>query len=63
MWSLGVCLYKMLTGSYPYSKEDIKNFQLINQEKTLTFPPSASPEVKSLVKKLLRINPIERLKI
>lgn len=38
MWSLGVCLYKMLTGSYPYSKDDIKNFDKIYQEKILTFP-------------------------
>ena len=35
MWSLGVCLYKMLTGNYPYSKEEIKNFKERTQEKYL----------------------------
>jgi serine/threonine protein kinase len=61
-WYLcGVFLYEIVTGQVPYYSRD-RDTMLSNIIKApLTFPTYLSPEVKNLLKLLLRRNPQRRL--
>ena len=65
MWSCGVILYILLCGYMPFNAPDPYTTELLIQMGKYTFPPeewdSISPEAKTLVKKLLAMNPDRRL--
>ena len=65
IWSLGVLLYAMLFGNFPFkaSKQE-KLFELIN-EANLVFPKNieVSDEVKNLLLKIIVIDPSKRLSL
>ena len=65
IWSLGVLLYVMLFGYFPFkANKENKLFELINEGK-ITFPTyiDVSDEVKKLILKILVIKPNKRLSL
>uniref|UniRef100_W5MHZ6 Tribbles pseudokinase 3 n=1 Tax=Lepisosteus oculatus TaxID=7918 RepID=W5MHZ6_LEPOC len=60
-WSLGVVLYTMLVGRYPF--QDVEPAALFNKIRRGVFsvPESLSPRAKCLVRCVLRKSPAERL--
>jgi len=63
MWSLGVILYTMLFGQYPF--HDTVASQLFGKIRRgyYTVPDSVSPPARCLVRSLLRTEPAERLTV
>ncbi|KAJ9443450.1 CBL-interacting serine/threonine-protein kinase 3 [Diplonema papillatum] len=67
IWSLGVCLYVMLAGVFPFStgknttERDI--FELLETMEEVEMPSNCSPEAVSLLSKLLQKNPANRIDI
>ncbi|XP_076860367.1 tribbles homolog 3 [Brachyhypopomus gauderio] len=61
VWSLGVVLYTMLVGRYPF--QDVEPAALFSKIRrgAFTIPESLSPRAKSLVCCMLRKSPSERL--
>ncbi|KAJ8259567.1 hypothetical protein GJAV_G00170910 [Gymnothorax javanicus] len=61
VWSLGVVLYTMLVGRYPF--QDVEPAALFSKIRrgVFTVPESLSPRAKCLVRCLLRKTPAERL--
>lgn len=63
IWSLGVILYEMITGVCPF--EDKTIFRLMNkiEKEELVFPDNIeiSKKTQELIRKILKINPIERI--
>ena len=65
IWSLGVLLYTMLYGKFPFkSKKEEELFELINKAK-LVFPTNVniSDEAKKLLMKIIVIKPSKRLSL
>lgn len=66
LWSLGVLIYEFLIGVPPFETETQDETYARIREGTLAWPKSSmgpSAEAKSLVEKLLRVNPKERLPV
>lgn len=56
VWALGILLYKMITGNFPFRGSDDKElYRRINSGK-IEFPSNISPQGRSLVSKLLKVN-------
>ena len=63
VWSLGILLYAMLYGRFPFkAKDDKKLFELINKAE-IKFPENifVSENTKNLLKKILNVEPKLRL--
>jgi 5'-AMP-activated protein kinase catalytic alpha subunit len=63
IWSCGVVLYMMLTGSYPFADKNRRELynQIVYQEPQ--YPPFLSPMVKDLLAAMLMKNPEDRIGI
>lgn len=61
IWSVGCIIYKLLTGSVPFTgTNSFLVFQkILNRE--LDYPEYLTPEAKSLIDSMLVINPKDRL--
>ncbi|OHT09487.1 hypothetical protein TRFO_04576 [Tritrichomonas foetus] len=63
IWSLGILLYYMMTGNYPFYENNIKKLMTMIVENEVTFPPDMSPECQDLISQMLQKNPIYRITI
>ncbi|KAJ3036016.1 Serine/threonine-protein kinase [Rhizophlyctis rosea] len=64
-WALGVTLFKMVTGTYPYRdpenpKEDFEPFFDYIERSEVVYPSTLSPDAVDLIKKLLDKSPRHR---
>jgi len=63
IWSCGIILYAMLTGTLPFEDDD--NTVLVNKITTAKFnaPTNISLEARDLLSKILKVHPLERISI
>lgn len=61
VWSLGVMLYTMLVGRYPFHDSDPSALFGKIRRGQFSVPPVLSPKARCLIKNLLRRDPLERL--
>ena len=61
LWSLGVLLYAMLYGTVPFKANNMEALHSLIRKGEFDFPKEASEEAKSLISKLIVVNPKERL--
>jgi len=57
IWSVGVCLFKMVTGDYPFDKIDS------TLRGGYTMPPELSSTCQDLIRNILLVNPENRISI
>lgn len=63
VWSLGVVLYTMLIGQYPFHDTDVGILFKKIRQGYYTIPETISPRVKCLIKNTLRTKPSDRLTV
>lgn len=63
LWSLGVVLYAMLCGTVPFKAPNMKELHVLIKKGDYKFPVEISEESKDLIRKLLVLNPEDRLSI
>lgn len=60
VWSLGVMLYVMLCGGYPFEDDNIMRLKRKVCSGLLYIPPEISPATANLLRSMLTVNPEER---
>ncbi|KAJ1916969.1 Ribosomal protein S6 kinase beta-2 [Tieghemiomyces parasiticus] len=60
-WSLGILLFDMITGAPPFTGSNRETVMSAIRRKEVKFPAFVSPEARSLIKDLLRKDPLQRL--
>lgn len=63
IWSLGVLLYELIHKEAPYKGRSLSEITKSLSKSHIEFGPSAHPEAKDLILKILRTNPTDRLSI
>lgn len=61
MWSLGVILYTMLLGRYPFNDEDHSHLFMKITNGKFFIPTTVSPKARCLIRSLLQLEPQNRL--
>lgn len=61
VWSLGVCLYAMLTALLPFTPQNTNHRQLIEEATKLTFPGNFSSACQDLIKRMFEVRPQNRM--
>ena len=60
VWSLGICLYAILTATLPFSSKNCSFRMLVEEVSRFKYPPNFSPALVDLLKKMLEISPSNR---
>ena len=62
VWSLGVLLFIMLTGTIPFLSSDVKSLPHIIRKGEYKYPPNSkvSALARDLIYKMLNVNPAKR---
>ena len=63
IWSMGVCLYLMIVGDFPFQGKDLRELVRNILKSNFTVPDYVSPLFKDLIYKILEKNPDNRLTI
>lgn len=65
VWSLGITIYTMLTGTIPFHARETDELHALILEGVFDFPntPKLSPEIKDLLKRILVLDPMARLSL
>lgn len=63
IWSLGVLLFKLVTGYYPFYGNTMEELEYRITKLMINWPKNMNPEAKDLISKILKLNPKERPKI
>lgn len=62
-WSSGVVLYAMVMGYLPFEDTNVHNLYIKIKKGEFKIPDWLSEELKDLLRKVLNVNPVERLSI
>ena len=63
VWATGVLAYELVVGKPPFETETKLGTKRRILKAPLTFPDHVTPSARDLIKKLMRKNPIRRLKL
>lgn len=65
VWSLGITIYTMLTGTIPFQARETEQLHALILEGVFDFPehPKLSNEAKDLLRRILVLDPLERLSL
>jgi len=61
MWSQGIVLYTMLSGTVPYRGSSLQELLESVMSKEIVYPPFISQSAKDLIQKLLQVDPLKRI--
>jgi MAP/microtubule affinity-regulating kinase len=53
VWALGICLYKLLTGKFPFTGKSDEELNRNLKEKVVNYPDYLSAEATELLQKML----------
>jgi serine/threonine protein kinase len=63
VWSLGIVLYIMLTGEFPFYSQDQDELERRVQHSQIKYPKTISLKVQNLLEKLLQKDPLQRISV
>ena len=63
VWSLGVLLYAMLTGTVPFKAPNLEELHALILKGSFTFPSHVSQLAQSILRSMIKLEPKDRLTI